>query len=251
MSRTGRFVQRLRVQRAEAVSRRTYTTHAREPFFALALEHLAAGPAVVLDIGAGDGRFADAVSTRSPDAQMILLDGNPEAVLALRRRFGMGLDYRVPDRMPVDDDSVDLVHCSHLVEHLGPDGVYALLGECDRVLRRGGHLVVSAPLLWDEFYADLSHIKPYPPNVFTNYLSRGGGSRTRSLVSSDYETVRLQHRYRRRAVLDGVTSDLAVVDYLLSLLRYALSRAGVVTSTVTGFTLVMRKGGPERPTSPR
>ena len=33
-----------------------------------------------------------------------------------------------------------------------------------------GVLVISATILWDGFFRDMSHIKPHYPSVFINYL---------------------------------------------------------------------------------
>lgn len=49
-------------------------------------------------------------------------------------------------RMPLRDESVDLVFCSQVVEHVTDP--QRLLGECARVLRPEGWLLLTAPMFW-------------------------------------------------------------------------------------------------------
>jgi predicted SAM-dependent methyltransferase len=46
---------------------------------------------------------------------------------------------------PLPSASFDVIHCEHVIEHLGYDGGLAMLGECHRVLRPGGVLRIATP----------------------------------------------------------------------------------------------------------
>lgn len=211
-------------------------THDRKPFFDIALAYCTPESSV-LDIGAGEGDFARMVS-----CGVTLVDANPNTVEKLRGEFENVLLHRVPDPLPCADGSFDVVHCSHLVEHLLPEAFYALLGEVDRVLRPGGVFVVSAPLLWSGFYDDLSHVRPYTPAVFKKYLGASASNPTRDSIARGYIAEELVYRYNKTppGYFDVSTSQRWAKRLLLRIVN-RLRRHRFRRYEVTGFTLVMRK----------
>jgi SAM-dependent methyltransferase len=65
-------------------------------------------------------------------------------------------------RLPFADGTIDGLLCTQVLEHVfEPD---AFLGELSRVVRPGGHLLISVPFVWDE------HEQPYD---FARYSSFG------------------------------------------------------------------------------
>ncbi len=105
-----------------------------------------AGPAVVVDLGCGDGS-ALAVAARRLTAHRFA--GIDWSAAALRRARGLGLTVLragvdAPG-LPLADGAVDVVIMSELIEHLvDPDQA---LAEVRRVLRPGGSLLLSTPNL--------------------------------------------------------------------------------------------------------
>ncbi|HEX7134476.1 MAG TPA: methyltransferase domain-containing protein [Iamia sp.] len=91
----------------------------------------ALGPApVVLDYGADDAPYRRHLP-RGADYRSADLAGNPRADVEIR-----------PDgTLPVDDDTVDLVLSTQVLEHVDDPALY--LSECTRVLRPGGSLVLT------------------------------------------------------------------------------------------------------------
>ena len=218
-----------------------YATHAREPFYRIAFDFYRA-PGKVLDVGAGAGGFADLLGL----GDIYLIEGNPESAEQLRHRYSNVFELRLPAVFPFEDQFFALIHCSHLIEHLYPHELYAVLKEFDRCLAPGGYLVISTPLMWEGFYDDLSHIKPYTPVVLEKYFcapaTPGGSQRTRSAISHGYERLRLVYRlrtnkvpflnlsYRRRWAQKLVFS---LSSWLRSLYLSVYER--------TGYTIVLRK----------
>ena len=106
----------------------------------------AAGPAVVLDVGCGDGAALAAAARRNPGHRFAGFDWSSDAV---RRARALGLavvraDVAAPG-LPVADRAADVVIMSEVIEHLvDPDGA---LAEARRVLRPGGALLLSTPNL--------------------------------------------------------------------------------------------------------
>jgi SAM-dependent methyltransferase len=212
-------------------------TQKRQPFYDTALKYCTPGLRV-LDIGSGDGSFAQQVR----QCEVHVLDGNAETVRQLRTAFDFAHEHRLPAPLPFDDVFFDVIHCSHLVEHLEPQDVYSLLEEIDRCLKPGGVFVVSAPLLWTGFYNDLSHVRPYPPTVFIKYMGHGGRNRTRQQISVSYCCEEIKYRFSLRPInYYNLSTNRRWVKVLLFHVVGWLRRIRFAAYEASGFTLVLRK----------
>ncbi|WDF35478.1 class I SAM-dependent methyltransferase [Streptomyces sp. T12] len=103
-------------------------------------------PATVLDVGCGDGSAA-AVAARVLDGHRIVgVDWSQDALRRAARRLPRVVRGQLSDGgLPFVSGSADAVLFSEVVEHLvDPDGA---LDELRRVLRPGGHLMLSTPNL--------------------------------------------------------------------------------------------------------
>jgi ubiquinone/menaquinone biosynthesis C-methylase UbiE len=228
--------------RSEFDRRQRYAASSREPFFELAAAYLPVGEdGIVVDIGAGDGSFARSQNLVLRYKNLYLLDHNTESVAALKKEFPKAEVYSAPEKLPFDDKTVSFIHLSHIVEHLESRQLYTFLGECDRVLADGGVLVISAPLLWDRFYDDLSHVKPYAPAVFINYLCAKRANANAEAVSDSYHVQELVYRFRAAPAEDGWGSRFFVVDAVLRVSRVIISALGFRRYLRNGFTLVLKK----------
>ncbi|MGH3069726.1 MAG: class I SAM-dependent methyltransferase [Streptosporangiaceae bacterium] len=105
-----------------------------------------AGPAVIVDLGCGDGSALAVAAGRNPAHRFAGIDWSGDA---LRRAQALGLTVVragvAAPGLPVADGAADVVIMSELIEHLvDPDGAVA---EVRRVLRPGGSLLLSTPNL--------------------------------------------------------------------------------------------------------
>jgi SAM-dependent methyltransferase len=105
-----------------------------------------AGPAVIVDLGCGDGSALAVAAGHNPGHRFAGIDWSTEA---LRRAQARGLTVVrggvAEPGLPVADGVADVVIMSELIEHLvDPDGAVA---EVRRVLRPGGSLLLSTPNL--------------------------------------------------------------------------------------------------------
>lgn len=237
------FSDKVRSWSAGYSQRAMYSTMDRRRYYEIAAKYLpASAEAVIVDIGSGDGGFVDHLKLTARFDRTYLLDANPDTVRALSSRFARVLLYRAPDRLPFDDRSVSLVHSSHMVEHLGPDQLLALLREIDRVLLPGGVMVISTPMLWAGFYSDLSHVRPYNPGVFIHYLCDPGRNRSSESISTGYTVADLVFRYlSKRDMNDGWGSRYRWLDFLIQVPKRMLDAIGVYPYEKTGYTIVLRK----------
>lgn len=215
-----------------------YITHAREPFFQIALDYIQS-KSMVLDIGAGNGSFAKYCKRED----FYLYDGNAESVNSLKAEFPNSVFGKLPE-LPFENQFFDLIHCSHVIEHLQPQELYDSLVQMDRVLKIGGILVISTPLLWEGFYQDLSHIKPYGYFVLEKYLCGAHlENLTREPVSLNYSKEKLEFRYLDEPRETWFNQNQDFFGRIVMSLNYRLRKRGLRKLVKTGYTLVLKKHG--------
>lgn len=214
-----------------------YVTHKREPFFDLALSYIKENDKV-LDVGAGNGSFSKHCNRND----FYQLDGNQNTVRELKEVYSNSF-FGVLPNLPFEDNFFNVIHCSHVVEHLAPDEFYETLKEMDRCLKKDGFLIISAPLLWSGFFNDLSHIRPYNPRVYQNYLCNNQiSSRTRSTIATNYYQEKLIFRYNLAD--NEVIYSLKKTNLIFKFFSKVLSitfRRGFQVYEKTGYTIVLKK----------
>jgi len=213
-----------------------YITHKREVFFQIAKD-LIKKNSKVLDIGSGNGSFAE--YCERPDIYM--LEGNSESAYTLKLKYTNVYESRLPS-IPFENDMFDLIHMSHVIEHLEPEEVYQTLVEFDRCCKKDGYLVISAPLMWEGFYDDLSHIKPYQPYIFKKYLCGFGSDNfSRPAISKNYNVERLTYRYKERYRLFAIKNSKKLFDRFIFKIYNLLKIRGFKEYRKTGYTIVLKK----------
>lgn len=113
--------------------------------YEIALSGVPIAGAEVLDAGSGTGTYAVALAAMGA-RRVVGVDRFADHVTALRgvaRRFGLPIEAREGDvaRMAEPAASFDLVYCREAISHFA-DWV-GFVGECARLLRPGGAVVVS------------------------------------------------------------------------------------------------------------
>lgn len=115
---------------------------------------------VLLDCGAGTGRFAEEMSQH---ASVFVLDDHEESLRLLRQRFPADRVLALTDgRIPRGDASVDVLTALDVLEHVADDG--AAVHEFARVLKPGGLAVITVPAsqaLWSDWDVVLHHHRRY------------------------------------------------------------------------------------------
>jgi len=134
--------------------------------------------ATILDIGCGEGRYIIPLSKEGHHC--VGVDINPILVHRLKE---MGLDAYTPADLNCSNDSFDYVIMSHIIEHISPAQFIPFMDNYISKLKVGGKLIISTPMLYDEFYDDYDHIKPYTPKSIT-------------VLYSDYTQQQQKPRYR-------------------------------------------------------
>jgi SAM-dependent methyltransferase len=109
----------------------------------------------ILDAGAGECQFKKFCSHLEYSAQdFARYDGHGDVGLQMGSWDNTKLDI-ISDitSIPRDNDSFDSIMCTEVLEHV-PDPV-AALKELNRLLRKGGYLLITAP------FASITHFAPY------------------------------------------------------------------------------------------
>jgi ubiquinone/menaquinone biosynthesis C-methylase UbiE len=129
-------------------------------------------PGLALDAACGTGRHAQHLV--SLGYSMIGVDSSPE-MLAVAKAKLPGAEFRAGDlrHLPVPDQHVDVVVCALALEHV-PD-LAPVLAEFARVLRPGGHLVISdsrtdRPVVMALPGGDFGYL-PYRRHLTSDYLA--------------------------------------------------------------------------------
>ena len=212
-----------------------YATHDRIPFFRIAKKYLSCCNKI-LDIGAGSGNFARFMGRDG----IYAIDRNRSSVNDLQNIGINAVHASLPD-IPFPDKFFDGVHASHILEHLYPEGFYRTLMEIDRILKPGGILVISSPMMWEDFYSDLSHIKPYNPEIFSRYLCNNlVGSSTRPQIGG-YQIKTLTYRYSFKEMRPIILKHCPVFNFFSLIFVKLLAKAGIGYIHKSGYTIVLVK----------
>lgn len=115
---------------------------------------------VLLDCGAGTGRFAEDMRR---DCRVLVLDDHEESLALLRERFPADQVIALTEAgVPLPDASVDYLTALDVLEHIEHDAE-AVRG-FHRLLKPGGVALVTVPAsmaLWSDWDASLHHFRRY------------------------------------------------------------------------------------------
>jgi ubiquinone/menaquinone biosynthesis C-methylase UbiE len=100
----------------------------------------------VVDVGAGTGSFAIALSAARPDVLVLAVDGDADVLDRARGKDGANaVEWRegLAGELPIEDEQTDAVVMSLLLHHLVPETKRGALTDAYRTLRPGGWLHVA------------------------------------------------------------------------------------------------------------
>ncbi|MFJ8074136.1 class I SAM-dependent methyltransferase [Streptomyces sp. NPDC096176] len=124
---------------------------------------------LIVDVGCGDGTAARAAAPVLAGHDLVGVDWSQDALRRARPRMGHVVRGELDCGLPLADGCADAVLFSEVIEHLvDPDHA---LDELRRVLRPGGHLMLSTPNLaaWYNRVLLLAGVQP----VFSEVSLRG------------------------------------------------------------------------------
>ncbi len=171
-----------------------------------------------------------------------MLDSNKETINRLAKTYKKSLLYTAPRKLPFNDNSIKLIHSSHLVEHLTIQELHDFLTEIDRVLTKGGTLIISTPLLNKNFYSDRSHVRPYNPAIFSKFLCpEKQNSPTYKSISNNYSLEDITYRYRIIKNDEDYGSCYLIIDIIIMIFKKIFFFLGVRRYIKNGYTIILKK----------
>jgi SAM-dependent methyltransferase len=223
-----------------------------------ALARLGVGPDdIVLDAGARDAVHAVEIVRRF-ECRAFAVDPVPLHVERARKKIAdAGLEDRIEvaqssiESLPYEDESFDYIWCRDVLNHVDLDRG---LPECERVLRRGGSMLVYQTFATDasepeEIQRLCAGSASRPQNMSPSYFEERAHDAGFQLVSSE----RIKGEWRERMLEDGTwdaVSDLLAVSRLNRREAELVERYGrptveaIRTSLVWGFYQLLGKTCP-------
>lgn len=132
----------------------------------------------VLDLGCGTGTFLELVRERG--ARPFGVDGFEASVASCKKK---GLDVVNGDihgYLKKSRATFNGVMCSHIIEHFSTDKAFEMMEGAHRVLTTGGLLIIITPnfanlhVATENFWLDVTHVRPYPIPLLRVMLSHVG-----------------------------------------------------------------------------
>lgn len=190
----------------------------------------------LLEVGSGMGRFAMKIKEQT-NATISCVEKNAELG---NITLEAGICTYIVDitEIKLDDNNFDVIHCSHLIEHLGFPQIVDTLDSLYKMLKPNGYLILRSPLPSNKFYFDIDHVRPYPPQAIMAYFNNKEQQR-KSANPIDFKQLRL----RKQAWIP--------FPYAISGLKYQINRLMMFLwtyvrfpqSSPNGYTLILKKYG--------
>lgn len=194
----------------------------------------------ILDIGCGLGRFLSFFPKKS-----IGIDINVDSIEKCKQNGLQAIKSDVT-KLPFENETFDGIRCSHIIEHFLPQEVYKVLKEVARVLKPGGILIIQSPLSSSQFYDEITHIRPYPPNaILSVYLRPPIIQSSFEKAPYRFELLKLEWRYANLfypvSIEPSYNPSKFKIALFLKIISLTLYRIKIHSWRKNGYTLVLRK----------
>lgn len=211
-------------------------TFSREdrPVLVFLKQKYAADKFFCLEVGSGEGRFANRLVKELPAINLTCLEINERLAEKTRQ---LGIETIAADilQAKLPKGGFDVIHASHIIEHFGYPEIAQLLDKFVGLLKPGGYLIVRSPLLHPGFFEDLDHVRPYPPGSIMNFFNY---SQQQRIGAGRIVSERVW--YRREAVLARYyRSRLFTVLNAISMFFWL--NLGFPRSHVNGYVGIFKK----------
>lgn len=190
-----------------------------------------------LDVGSGLCELVNFISQKNYKIDITCLDINEELV-KLARSYGYKAVHGEIIKLPFPDESFDVTHCSHVLEHLGYPEVINAIDELVRVTKKGGVIIIRGPL-WanHRFYDDIDHVRPYPPNAIINFFKNKQQQRI-----SKYKVIEIKRWYTKIYYeINPYRFKSKIIKYINILLKLSWLFFSFPTDRYNNYGIIFRK----------
>lgn len=133
-----------------------------------------------LDVGLGAGNLENLIINANLDIELFGIDISSKAVLNAKKQFGRNFFVADIFNLPFKKSFFDTAAILDVLEHIYKEEALAALNEINRVMKKGGHLVISVPL--NENLKELDkrgenynmHLREYTLKTISAELSSSG-----------------------------------------------------------------------------
>ena len=187
-----------------------------------------------IEIGAGLGRFLKLVKEKyhfdisAVEINNVLADSIEQiGIETYNINF---LDNKFPD------NHFDIIHCSHVIEHIPYPEIVSFLDELSRITKPNGFVIIRSPLLSAEFFTSIDHIRPYPPKAILDYFSNPQQQKT-----SNYSISLVKNKLRRAPYQIAPYSYSSFFRGVNLLFKLSWSICKFPFSAPDGYTAIFQK----------
>lgn len=204
-----------------------------KPVFCFLEKHFNNKSIKFLDIGSGDGRFLFELKKRAVfDITSIEINKDLSDKLDQSGLNCINKDFLKND---FENNYFDLVHCSHVIEHIAFPNITLFLNELFRVTKKNSYVIIRSPLLHKFFYNDIDHVRPYPPEAIHNYFNLD-----QQQIKGANKIKEICRWYRRWPFI--INSNNKIALYINSFFALAWVYLHFPFSRRNGYVLILQKG---------
>lgn len=189
-------------------------------------KRFAKSDSAILDVGCGLGHNMSLLKSQG-FTNVVGTDISKEMLIATSAK---GHIVAHPEELNKYTQHFDVILFSHVLEHIEYRDIQKMLESYFDLAKTQAHVIICMPLLYDGFYHDVDHIKPYYPKGLTALFSRISVPKQ---YESNYHLELVDIRYVRASLLPYHLRSRhirSVVNYLLlGLLAFLFFMLRVVT----------------------
>lgn len=201
----------------------------------------------LLEIGSGECRFTKKINKLFPNIRITCIEINPELA-----KIAIDCGFEVLNQNILDVTSsreYDIVHCSHVIEHFPYPEVTQLLEFIVASTKVNMCFIIRTPLLWEQFYYDIDHIRPYSYESIWLYFNlkqqQKQGKATIELRSLWYRTLPKHIDHLQTWNLLYLLKPLRrlinkIIDKINRLYEFLWKRFRIPSSRPNGYVAIIR-----------
>lgn len=186
-----------------------------------------------LEVGSGLGRFPLLLKSKNYPLNITCLEINEKLANDLRSQGFKVIQGSILES-PFPENSFDVVHCSHVIEHFGYPDVIKLLDYLVSITKTNGHIIFRSPFMHPGFYNEIDHIRPYPPKTILSYFNN-----PQQQIKGTGRVKLITNWTRREAA--SINNNLKGIYYINLLLKFLWTKFNWPKAKANGYVAIFKK----------